>query len=158
MRKLLALPYLPAEEIPAAFHWLETKAVTETLQAFTQYINNTWISSTMWHPSSWSLFQQSVRTNNDTEGWHHGLNCHAQGKSQNLFYLLIELIFKEAKLASLHICHVSERKLKSIQRRQYLNIQARFFHAREKFEKGDISANYLLKKASHIIASRFWMD
>lgn len=80
IRKLLALPFLPAEEIPAAFHRLETKAVTEPLQAFMQYINNTWISSTMWHPSSWSIFQQSVRTNNDTEGWHHGLNCRTPGK------------------------------------------------------------------------------
>ena len=109
----------------------------------------------MWHPSSWSVFQQSVRTNNDTERWHHGLNRRAQGKSQIPFYLLIELLFKEAKLASLQIRLVSERKLKRIQRRKYLDIQARLFDAWEKFEKGDISANRLLKKASHIIASRF---
>ena len=129
--------------------------MTEPLQAFTQYINNTWISSTMWHPSPWSIFKQSVRTNNDTEGWHHGLNHRAQGKSHIPFYLLIELLFKEAKLASLQIRLVSERKLKRIQRRQYLNIQARLFDAWDKFEKGDISANRLLKKASHIIASQF---
>ena len=65
VRKLLALPFLPADEIPNAFHRLEAKAATEPLQALAQYINNTWISSTTWHPSCWSVFQQSVRTNND---------------------------------------------------------------------------------------------
>ena len=79
VRKLLALPFLPADEIPNAFQRLEAKAATEPLQALAQYINNTWISSTTWHPSCWSVFQQSVRTNNDTEGWHHGLNRRAQG-------------------------------------------------------------------------------
>ena len=103
VRKLLALPFLPADEIPNAFHSLETKAPTEPLQALAQYINNTWISSTTWHPSCWSVFQQSVRTNNDTEGWHHGLNRCAQGKSQLPFYLLVELLFQEAKLTSLQI-------------------------------------------------------
>ena len=37
---LLALPFLPADEVPATFHRLETQAVTEPLQAFTQYIYN----------------------------------------------------------------------------------------------------------------------
>ena len=36
------------------------------------------------------------------------------------------------------------------------NIQACLFDAWEKFEKGDISANCLLKKASHITALQFW--
>ena len=65
-------------------------------------------------------------------GNHHGLNRRAQGKSQIPFYLLMELLFKEAKLTSLQICLVSERMLKRIQRRQYLNIQARLFDAWEK--------------------------
>ncbi|XP_044163839.1 uncharacterized protein LOC122948212 [Acropora millepora] len=116
VRKLLALPFLPADEIPNAFHRLEAIATTEPLQALAQYINNTWISSTTWQPSCWSVFQQSVRTNNDTEGWHHGLNRCAQGKSQLPFYLLVELLFQEAKLTSLQIRLVSDKKLKRIQR------------------------------------------
>jgi len=108
----------------------------------------------MWHPSYWSVFQQSVRTNNDTEGWHHGLNRRAQGKSQIPFYLLIELLNKEAKLASLQIRLVSDRKLKRIQRRQYLEVQARLFDAWDKFQSGEISANRLLKTASRVIASQ----
>ena len=115
-QQLLALTFPPADEIPNAFHRLEAKAATEPSQALAQYINNTWISSTMWHPSCWSVFQQSVRTNNDSEEWHHGLNCRAQGKSQLPFYLLVELLLQEAKLTSLQIRLVSDKKLRRIQR------------------------------------------
>lgn len=154
VRKLLALPFLPADEIPNAFHRLEAKATTEPLQALAQYINNTWISSTTWHPSCWSVFQQSVRTNNDTEGWHHGLNRRAQGKSQLPFYLLVELLFQEAKLTSLQIRLVSDKKLKRIQRKEYRNVQARLFEAWDKYQNGDISVERLLKTASHLVASQ----
>ncbi|RMX48943.1 hypothetical protein pdam_00008360, partial [Pocillopora damicornis] len=78
---------------------------------------------------------QAVKINNDKEGWHHGLNRRAQGKSKIPQYFLIELLFKEAK------------------RRRQPNIKARLFNAWEKFEEGDISAKCLLKKASHIIVS-----
>ena len=123
---------------------------------FPPRLSSTWITSTTWHPSYWSVFQQSVRTNNDTEGWHHGLNRRAQGKSQIPFYLLTELVNKEAKLASLQIRLVSDRKLKRIQRRQYLDVQARLFDAWAKFQSGEIeiSANRLLKTASRVIVSR----
>ena len=42
-----------------------------------------------------SVFGKSVRTNNDVEGWHNRVNTHAQ-KSNLQFYLLIELMYKEA--------------------------------------------------------------
>ena len=151
VRKLLALPFLPADEIPKAFHRLEAKAATAPLQALAQYINNTWISSTTWHPSCWSVFQQSVRTNNDTEGWHHGLNRRAQGKSQLPFYLLVALLFQEAKLTSLQIRLVSDKKLKRIQRKEYRNVQARLFEALGKYQNGNISVEGLLKTASHLV-------
>ena len=154
VRKLLALPFLPADEIPNAFHRLEAKAATEPLQALAQYINNTWISSTTWHPSCWSVFQQSVRTNNDTEGWHHGLNRRAQGKSQLPFYLLVALLFQEAKLTSLQIRLVSDKKLKRIQRKEYRNVQARLFEAWDKYQNGNISVERLLKTASHLVPSQ----
>ena len=79
----------------------------------------------------------------DTEGWHHGLNCRAQGKSQLPFYLLVELLFQEAKLTSLQIRLVSDKKLKRIQRKEYRNVQARLFEAWDKYQNGDISVERL---------------
>lgn len=58
------------------------------------YIKETWITSRMWPPTSWSVFGQSVRTNNDVEGWHHGFNTKA--KQQMPFYQLTSQLYEEA--------------------------------------------------------------
>ena len=61
---------------------------------------------------------KSVRTNNDIDGWHLGLNRRASGKSQLPLYLLIRLLHCEARRTSLQIRLVSERKLRSIQKKK----------------------------------------
>ena len=38
------------------------------------YIRKTWITSTVYQISSWCVFGQPIRTNNDVEGWHRRLN------------------------------------------------------------------------------------
>ena len=50
-----------------------------------------------------------MRTNNDIEGWHLGLNRRASGKSQLPLYLLIRLLHREARRTSLQIRLVSEK-------------------------------------------------
>ena len=54
-------------------------AKMEPLQKFVSYIEENWICSTVWPPKCWSVFMQSIRTNNDIEGWHHTLNRRAAG-------------------------------------------------------------------------------
>ena len=61
------------------------------------YINNTWINDSTWKPASWTVYRQSVRTNNDVEGWHHWINRKAQ-KPNFQMYILIVLLHKEARL------------------------------------------------------------
>ena len=51
----------------------------------------------------------ATRSNNDVEGWHHGLHRHAAGKNLNL-YLLIDLLHQEARLTALPIRLVYEKK------------------------------------------------
>ena len=55
------------------------------------YIDNTW------KPASWMVYCQSVRTNNDVEGWYHRINKKAQ-KPNLQMYILIILLHKEARL------------------------------------------------------------
>ena len=55
------------------------EAKMEPLQKFVSYIEENWICSTVWLPKCWSVFMQSIRTNNDIEGWHHSLNRRAAG-------------------------------------------------------------------------------
>ena len=67
----------------------------------------------------------AIRTNNDVEGWHNGLNWRAQGKVHLPFYLLIELLKKEADLVNLQMRLVTDQKLKRIQRKQYREPQSK---------------------------------
>jgi hypothetical protein len=64
------------------------------------YIDNTW------KPASWMVYCQSVRTNNDVEGWYHRINKKAQ-KPNLQMYILIILLHKEARLItdSTQDCH-----------------------------------------------------
>ena len=44
------------------------------MKRLVSYIGSTWIKSTTFPPEDWSVYGQAIRTNNDLEGWHHGLN------------------------------------------------------------------------------------
>ena len=103
LRKIMALPFLPEGDIESMFERLERQASTAALGEFTDYVRTTWIESRTWPPSSWSVYMQSVRTNNDIEGWHHGLNRRAAGKSDVPFYLLLQLLSREARLTRLQM-------------------------------------------------------
>ena len=97
---------------------------------------------------------QSVRTNNDVEGWQLGLHTRAQGKSQLPMYLLIYLLYKEAKLTSLNVHMVAEKKLRRVQRRRYRQIQAKVFSLWGQYEEGDKTARQLLKACSLLVGPR----
>ena len=76
LRKVMALPYLPHEQIPAAFDALrgQLREDQPKLQAFMAYVERQWIKHTTFTPSSWSVFKMSIRSNNDIEGYHFKLN------------------------------------------------------------------------------------
>ncbi|XP_031553270.1 uncharacterized protein LOC116290391 [Actinia tenebrosa] len=88
IRKLLALPFLPATEIERVFNTLMQQATTRPLQDLVEYIDNQCVSSATFPPEEWSVYSQAIRTNNDVEGWHKGLNGCASGRVHLLFYLL----------------------------------------------------------------------
>ena len=46
-----------------------------------EYIDQTWMKSSVWPIESWCVFKRTVRTNNDCEGWHLRLNNLAPGQS-----------------------------------------------------------------------------
>jgi hypothetical protein len=68
LRKFMALPFLPAHEIPGVFHRLKLEANTDALQQFTDYISTNWVYGTTFTPRDWSVYGQAIRTNNDIEG------------------------------------------------------------------------------------------
>jgi len=67
----------PAEHIQPAFNNLRDSLpddVDDRDESLVSYVNDTWISSRFWPPSSWCAFQSWIRTNNDVDGWHNRLN------------------------------------------------------------------------------------
>ncbi|XP_060560917.1 uncharacterized protein LOC132720740 [Ruditapes philippinarum] len=70
LRKVMSLPFLPSEQIPPAFRQLMAQAmeVGGPILAVMEYVERTWINGSLWQPIHWSVFRETVRTNNDVEG------------------------------------------------------------------------------------------
>ena len=150
LRRLLSLPYLPDHEIAGAFFHLQQKPAAARVRDLMEYVECTWVESSLWPPRCWSVFDQPIRTNNDVEGWHHSLNRRASGKSQLPFYVLVKLLQKEAVLVAVQVRLVSERKLKRVQRRKYRQLQAKLFDLWQAYEDDQQSADGLLKACAHL--------
>ena len=81
------------------------------------------------------MYGQSVRTNNDVEGWHNRIKCHA--KRYHLpFYLLIILLHKESQLINIQAKLLSDAKLKRYQRKKYKQLQSRIFNLWDSYKAG----------------------
>ncbi len=146
-----SLPLLPSEDIPHAFRKLQekNKSVDQRLSTFFVYVETTWMESDIWPIESWSVFGRSVRTNNDVEGWHAGLNRRA--KKGNLpFYLLLDLLYREARVIRIQVKLVKERKLQRQQRKRTTEVQGRLFALWDDYAKKERSARSLLDACSRL--------
>jgi len=145
-RKLLALPFLPAEHILSVFEELEAEVNVSApeITRFVSYVRNTWICSTLWPPSSWTCFNESVRTNNDTEGWHGRLNRRA-GNGNLGIYRLADLLFQESKIVTVSIKLLSEGKVQRMQRKATNTVNKKLFRYWEEYLTGKRSVQKLLR-------------
>ena len=102
-----------------------------------------------WPITSWSVFGRSIRTNNDTEGWHHHLNRKA--KKGNLpFYVLLKLLAKQAVAVPLQVKLVTEGKLRRSQRKRTRETQGKLFALWKLYADNSLSVSRLLKKCGAI--------
>ena len=134
------------------FENLKTQATTDSLKQLTSYIEGNWIQGSVFTPSDWSVYGKAIRTNNDIEGWHHGLNRRAGGRVHLPFYMLVQLLDGEARLAALQVKLVSQRKMKRLQRKKYRNLQGKIFSFWEDYKNGKKTSLELLNACSHLNA------
>jgi hypothetical protein len=78
----------------------------------------------------------------------------AGGKTQLPFYLMVELLHREARLTSIQIRLVSEGTLKRIQRRKYRQLQTKIFNLWDDFNNNQKSTRQLLKAVSRMNGPR----
>jgi len=146
-RLLLALPFLPASRIPKAFGRLFEKANTPQLQELVAYVRTYWIDSRTWPPKCWSVYCRVIRTNNDVEGWHHRLNARAR-KNSLPFYVLIQLLYREASVVKWQMKFISDGKVICKQRKCYKSLTAQLEKHWTSYESKLISSRKLLKVCS----------
>ena len=76
MRTIMALPVLPQEHIEPVFNIISASA-PPVFAPFIQYIRNQLISGDVFTVRNLSVFQMTIRTNNDVEGYHYRINAKA---------------------------------------------------------------------------------
>ena len=94
----MALPFLPPDDIVAAFEMLSQHHLVQSEERIKQlvtYFGQTWMVNAAWPPKSWCFYRVTVRTNNDVEGWHHRLNTKAR-RGQLDVYQLAPVLANEA--------------------------------------------------------------
>ncbi|XP_069109010.1 uncharacterized protein [Argopecten irradians] len=140
VKQLLALPFLPAEQIEPAFRMMSARANTPELRDLTAYIDHQWMQSRVWPPVNWSIHQQSVRTKKDVEGWHHRLNGKA-GRANLPFYMMVPLLLQEASLVTIQMRLVSQNALQRHQRTTYRRIQGKITELWDDYDADRISTS-----------------
>ena len=156
VKKLLALPYIPADEIPSVFAELvRDTQLSSGLTSLTEYVRDNWVEGSRFPPSKWSVYKRAVRTNYDLEEYHHKLNANAN-KPNLPFYVLIDLIKTKCDDVKITKRLISDRKTKKIQWKQYRTIQGKVFGAWDRHEKGQITTQQLLSFCAYN-ATPFWV-
>ncbi|XP_071505047.1 uncharacterized protein [Diadema antillarum] len=148
LKEIMALPFLPANQIPPAFQQLQQRNNTARLNEVYEYIQDTWLDGS-YPAASWSVYGRAVRTNNDVEGWHHRLNGRAAGKALGV-YALMALLKREADLVDMTRRLISLQKLTKRQRRAATTAQGRLFRHWDDFDQGNVTASQLLRRCSHL--------
>lgn len=117
-------------------------------QELMTYLEETWITNPMWPTKCWSVYRQSIRTNNDVEGWHRRLNDKSPN-GQLPFYILVPLLHQEASLLPLQRKLVSEGKL--CRRQRKTGQQQRIFRLWDKYEDKQLRSRRFLFLCGKVI-------
>ncbi|XP_041362011.1 uncharacterized protein LOC121377981 [Gigantopelta aegis] len=150
IKKVFALPFLPSEHMEAAFDGLRRGTQVQGLVTLMDYVDRTWMRSSVWSVNAWSVFNQSVRTNNDVEGWHHRLNHRALGTAPP-FYKLVPMLHTEARLVPLTCRFVSDRKMRRRQRKAFRNRQGKIFELWGRYTDGEVSTSRFLSACGKLL-------
>ena len=80
----MSLPFLPHEHIPQELITLRLdETITPALQSFIDYVRNTWVYRSFFHPKYWSVYRLAVKTN--CESWHSRLNFRFKGENVSIY-------------------------------------------------------------------------
>ena len=117
IKQLLALPHLPRRHITPAFEEIRGQVQNSpVVESLFEYVDRTWMKSTVWSVGNICSYRRVIRTNNDCEGWHRRLN-YRTGRENLPIYTLINVLHREASLVNLTLQLVAEHSLSSTRRK-----------------------------------------
>jgi len=99
--------------------------------------------------STWSVFMQPVRTNNDCEGWHIRLNNKANRAGLNV-YQLIKLLHRESMCVDIGLQLLSDKRVCRRQRKAYRSCSAKLHEYWQQYLTGTRSTRRLLKACARL--------
>ena len=143
IKKILSLPYLPSEQIPATFDLIRNGVSAAPLNSLLDYVQDNWIVSSVFPPSSWSTFYRFIRTNNDVEGWQHRLNSKCPANAN--LYVLVQQLQEEAKVVNLQLVLVSEEACTRNHRQRASKKNANLFKAWDMYKDGLITVKEMFE-------------
>ncbi|KAJ8298556.1 hypothetical protein KUTeg_023899 [Tegillarca granosa] len=141
VRKLLALPFLPVQEVRHAFATVTSSVNDDKVMELVDYMERNWIDGATFPIPTWNVFQVADRTNNDLEGWHRRVNHHARDSTPP-FYVLIPLFHEEATKLSLQRAMLAESEVRD---RQTL-----YNTLWQRFESGELNSEGFLTAIARV--------
>ena len=123
----------------------------EPLRQLVTYMHVTWIDGPLFKPVDWCVFRQSIRTNNDVEGWHQRLNRLGKRSAISL-YLLCQLLQHEGDSVTETARLVFQEEIRRIQHQGNRNT-SRLHKFWTEYEQLERSAQSLLVAVGHLICA-----
>ncbi|XP_048779980.2 uncharacterized protein LOC125683168 [Ostrea edulis] len=132
-----------------AFLRLSQRATSPELRSLVQYIENAWLDSPVWNPRNWSFYRQSIRTNNDVDGYHTRINADI-GRGHMSFYIVVPALRRETNIVDLTFRLVSEEQILRDQRRKQARLECRLHQCWQDYEEGERTVSQLLSDCGRI--------
>ena len=120
-----------------------------------KYFEDTWING-FWNPIHWCQYFQDIRTNNDTEGYHHKLNDKCQ-RPNMAFSSLVHVLHEEALDVPTTVMQVfygqqsRKRKSAAVRRQEHLDRLNRLLQ-----EEDITPLQFVERSVIHISPSEYW--
>ncbi|XP_041353119.1 uncharacterized protein LOC121371359 [Gigantopelta aegis] len=143
IRRLMALPFMPASHIRPIFRQLKQKAPDGKLSDLCVYMERQWMANSIFKVASWSVFNQTTRKNNHVEGWHHRINIKA-GEQQLGIYKMIPCLYQEISMLPVQCKLMQEKKIGRHLRTSACRSQQELFRNWTQYKDGDRSPAELL--------------
>lgn len=153
IQNLLCLCYLPSSDIALEFASIEVLVNSRkhiNLTKLVTYVRNVWIDDRQMGPSSWSVYNRAIRTNNDCEGLHNRWN--RRSRDRRNFYWILSVIGNETKNVSRNLELLHYGVITRKQRQASVEHQKGLFHLWCQHTTNSWSSSMLLQRVVEFMA------